>query len=56
MDTRMHADAMPDADRSLLTQPDQAASRVLEIIRSSNDPENEIRNGMRLIASSEVMQ
>jgi NAD(P)-dependent dehydrogenase (short-subunit alcohol dehydrogenase family) len=56
MDTRMHADAMPDADRSLLTKPDQAASRVLEIIRSSNDPENEIRNGMRLIASSEVMQ
>jgi NAD(P)-dependent dehydrogenase (short-subunit alcohol dehydrogenase family) len=56
MDTRMHADAMPDADRSLLTKPDQVASRVLEIIRRSHDSVNENRNGKRWIASSEVLK
>jgi NAD(P)-dependent dehydrogenase (short-subunit alcohol dehydrogenase family) len=56
MDTRMHADAMPDADRSLLTKPDQVASRVLEIIRSSHDSVNESRNGKRWITSSEVLK
>jgi NAD(P)-dependent dehydrogenase (short-subunit alcohol dehydrogenase family) len=47
MDTRMHADAVPDADPAALGQPDDVAPRILEIIRRSN----EIPNGSRLIAT-----
>src|SRR5688572_25643356 len=32
MDTRMHADAMPDADRSTLQQPRDVAPRILAMI------------------------
>jgi NAD(P)-dependent dehydrogenase (short-subunit alcohol dehydrogenase family) len=33
MDTRMHADAIPDADRSTLLSPDVVAQRIVAIIR-----------------------
>ena len=32
MDTRMHADAMPDADRASLPSPDVAAGRIVRLI------------------------
>jgi NAD(P)-dependent dehydrogenase (short-subunit alcohol dehydrogenase family) len=35
MDTRMHADAVPDADRSSLADPAAVAERVLAIVRAS---------------------
>jgi NAD(P)-dependent dehydrogenase (short-subunit alcohol dehydrogenase family) len=44
MDTQMHADAMPDADRGLLTKPEDVAAQIVEIIRHSD----EIRSGERL--------
>lgn len=33
MDTRMHADAMPDADRTTLARPEAVAERFLAILR-----------------------
>ena len=33
MDTQMHADAMPDADRSILKDPNDVARRILDIIQ-----------------------
>jgi NAD(P)-dependent dehydrogenase (short-subunit alcohol dehydrogenase family) len=47
MDTQMHADAMPDADRSTLTPPDVVADKIVSMIRHSS----EIENGARLVAS-----
>ncbi len=35
MDTRMHRQAMPEADPSTLTRPEQAAARVLELLRAT---------------------
>jgi NAD(P)-dependent dehydrogenase (short-subunit alcohol dehydrogenase family) len=35
MDTAMHAEAMPEADRSVLTGPDVAARHVLALIRDA---------------------
>ncbi len=32
MDTRMHADAMPDADRALLERPERVAERIVELV------------------------
>jgi hypothetical protein len=32
MDTRMHAEAMPDTDRATLAQPARVALRLVEII------------------------
>jgi len=53
MDTRMHADAIPDADPATLGQPDDVAARILEIIRRAD----RIPNGSRLAASQlEVLQ
>ena len=46
MNTRMHADAMPDADPKSLQDPAAVAERIVTIIRQS-DP---IVNGTRLIA------
>jgi NAD(P)-dependent dehydrogenase (short-subunit alcohol dehydrogenase family) len=48
MDTQMHADAIPDADRSTLQQPDDVAQRIVEIIKHAD----EIPNGSRLAAKS----
>ncbi len=47
MDTRMHAWAMPEADRATLARPEDVAGRFLTILRRSN----EIENGSRLLAS-----
>ena len=53
MDTQMHADAMPDANRSLLTRPDDVAARILEIIHRAG----KIQNGQRMMASpAEVLR
>jgi len=48
MATRMHADAMPDADPSTLTDPAAVAARIVEIIA---DPAR-APTGMRLVAAS----
>jgi len=47
MDTRMHADAIPDADPAELQPPDAVAEKILAMIRQSD----RIANGSRLIAS-----
>jgi NAD(P)-dependent dehydrogenase (short-subunit alcohol dehydrogenase family) len=47
MDTQMHADAIPDADRSTLQDPADVAARFLAIIR-----EQRLGTGRRLAASS----
>jgi NAD(P)-dependent dehydrogenase (short-subunit alcohol dehydrogenase family) len=47
MDTQMHADALPDADRAALAQPNDVAPRILDIIRHAE----EIHNGSRLAAN-----
>ncbi|MEW6129516.1 MAG: SDR family oxidoreductase [Acidobacteriota bacterium] len=47
MDTRMHAEAMPEADRSSLLPPDAVAEKIVSIIEHGN----EIANGARLLAS-----
>ena len=53
MDTAMHAAALPDADRSKLQKPEDAARRILEIIRRAEA----FPNGARLVASElEVLQ
>jgi NAD(P)-dependent dehydrogenase (short-subunit alcohol dehydrogenase family) len=38
MDTRMHADAMPEADRSQLADPAQVAARILRLLEASQLP------------------
>jgi NAD(P)-dependent dehydrogenase (short-subunit alcohol dehydrogenase family) len=48
MDTAMHADAMPDADRSVLADPDDVAARFVDIIRNAE----QIPSGARLEAAS----
>jgi NAD(P)-dependent dehydrogenase (short-subunit alcohol dehydrogenase family) len=47
MDTRMHADAMPDADRASLARPADVAARIVTLLRTSGS----IPNGSRLGAS-----
>jgi len=47
MDTKMHADAMPDADRSTLAKPDVVAARIGSMIRNDQRWES----GARLEAS-----
>ena len=47
MDTRMHADAMPDADPGSLKQPDEVAEKIVSMIRHSA----RIESGARLVAS-----
>jgi NAD(P)-dependent dehydrogenase (short-subunit alcohol dehydrogenase family) len=44
MNTRMHAEAMPEADPARLAEPDVVAARILRLIRSSD----EIPSGQRL--------
>jgi NAD(P)-dependent dehydrogenase (short-subunit alcohol dehydrogenase family) len=48
MDTAMHADAMPDADRATLADPRTAASRIVETIRHADA----IPTGTRIEAAS----
>ena len=47
MNTRMHAEAIPDADAATLVQPEDVALRVLEIIRGAE----QIPNGSRVAAN-----
>jgi NAD(P)-dependent dehydrogenase (short-subunit alcohol dehydrogenase family) len=47
MDTRMHAQALPDADPASLQSPDAVAEKIVTMIRESD----RIVNGSRLIAS-----
>lgn len=44
MDTRMHADAMPDADPTTLARPADVAARIVALLRRSET----IANGARL--------
>jgi len=46
MDTKMHSDAIPDADRSALACPDDVAVTLAEMIE-----DDEIESGSRLVAS-----
>lgn len=48
MDTKMHADAVPNAKRSELAKPDDVARRILEIINRAC----EIPNGQRMTVST----
>ena len=43
MDTRMHADAMPDADRSSLARPEEVAARIVALIERVEQMENGAR-------------
>lgn len=47
MDTRMHAEAMPDADPASLQSPDAVAEQIVLMIEHAE----EIENGARLVAS-----
>ena len=47
MDTKMHADAMPDADRAALARPADVAGRIVALLRTAAS----IPNGSRLGAS-----
>lgn len=44
MDTKMHADAMPDADRTTLARPADVAARLVTLIRTAES----VPNGSRL--------
>ncbi len=48
MDTRMHADALPDADRASLESPDRVAERVLRLVLRDGD----WKSGARLEANA----
>ncbi len=48
MDTAMHADAMPEADRTTLAEPAAVADRIVDIIRHAE----QIPSGARLEAAS----
>ena len=45
MDTRMHADAMPDADRTTLARPADVAARLATLIRTAES----VPNGSRRV-------
>lgn len=46
MDTAMHADAVPDADRSTLADPDEVARRLVDLVERAE----ELPNGARVEA------
>jgi NAD(P)-dependent dehydrogenase (short-subunit alcohol dehydrogenase family) len=48
MDTRMHADAMPEADRATLARPEDVARRIANLLEADEPPPN----GARLEASA----
>ena len=49
MDTRMHADAMPDADRSLLADPARVAARIIALLQGGD---GQPRSGSRVAVSA----
>ena len=48
MDTRMHADAIPDADPATLARPEDVAARIVALVQESDAH----ASGARLVASS----
>ena len=53
MDTRMHADAMPDADRSLLADPARVAARIVALLQAGDgDAAAQPRSGSRVSVSA----
>jgi len=55
MDTRMHADAIPDADRALLADPARVAERILALVRAEGTPPGaRIALSAALAATTEV--
>jgi NAD(P)-dependent dehydrogenase (short-subunit alcohol dehydrogenase family) len=48
MDTKMHADAMPDADRTTLARPADVAARFITLVRTAES----VPNGARVEASA----
>ena len=48
MDTKMHADAVPDADRATLQRPADVAARIVQMIEDDADAPS----GARLVAPS----
>jgi NAD(P)-dependent dehydrogenase (short-subunit alcohol dehydrogenase family) len=48
MDTKMHADAMPDADRATLAHPADVAARLVTLVRTAAS----LPNGARVEASA----
>jgi NAD(P)-dependent dehydrogenase (short-subunit alcohol dehydrogenase family) len=48
MDTKMHADAVPDADRSALAAPDVVAARIVRLLRGAEA----LPSGSRLEAAT----
>ncbi|NVB81484.1 MAG: SDR family oxidoreductase [Kofleriaceae bacterium] len=52
MDTKMHADAMPDADRATLQRPAEVAARIVEMIEDGA----RAKTGARLVAPSWEVQ
>jgi short-subunit dehydrogenase len=48
MDTRMHADAIPDADRAMLAAPDAVAARIVRMIEAAD----RLPSGARVEASA----
>jgi NAD(P)-dependent dehydrogenase (short-subunit alcohol dehydrogenase family) len=51
MDTRMHADAVPDADRSILQSPDVVADRIVRLIAREG-----WKTGARLEAAGDAVR
>jgi NAD(P)-dependent dehydrogenase (short-subunit alcohol dehydrogenase family) len=52
MDTKMHADAMPDADRATLARPDEVAARLVGLLeRAENVPSGSRLEAARLEAA-----
>jgi NAD(P)-dependent dehydrogenase (short-subunit alcohol dehydrogenase family) len=47
MDTKMHADALPEADRSTLARPAEVARQIVRILEAAES----IPNGARLVAA-----
>src|SRR5215471_6593038 len=47
MDTRMHAEAMPDAETDLLAKPDVVAEKIISMIQNSD----QLMSGARLTAA-----
>jgi len=52
MDTRMHADAMPEADRTTLAAPEQVADRMVALLTGPGAPELGGRVAVRVNARS----
>ena len=52
MDTRMYADAMPDADRTTLADPAQVAARLVRLLESAEPPASGSRLELQRLASA----